>query len=230
MTPNQISASIVETADAVDTISVSMRMNFSVAHLLSSAQFCRETRIIEAAHLGKPLGDYWEELQAHAIATVLTSVAGLESYVNELFVDHEEVFSELPIQLTKKLWEVYEEKSILEKYEFALLLRNGQAQDKGASPYQDVCALIKLRNALTHYKPEWSDKQVEHAKLSKELCYRATVSPFLPSYESLFPRAWMSYGTTKWAITSTTYFILDFEKRASLESKIAPFKDRLTNL
>ncbi len=43
---------------------------------------------------GLSIGDFFEDIQANAIATVLTSVAALEAFANELFVDHGEVFPE----------------------------------------------------------------------------------------------------------------------------------------
>ena len=158
--------------------------------------FCHNVGAIETANAGKPFGDFWEHIQAYSIATVLTSVAALESYANELFVDHAIVFPELREDIMAKLWELYEQKSILDKFDFALLLRQGKAFDKGASPYQDITALIKLRNALTHYKPEWSNEQVEHAKVSSALKYKATHSSYFPPNEPLFPRAWASHGST----------------------------------
>ena len=223
-------------------------MNLSISHLLSAALFSRTAGAIESANAGRAFGDFWENIQANAIAAVLTSVAALEAYANELFVDHAEVFPQLRLDIMAKLWELYEQKPILEKYDFALLLRQGNAFDRGASPYQDIAALIRLRNALTHYKrnalthykPEWSNEQVEHAKVSHALKNRAKVShalknravasSFFPVTDSLFLRAWASHGTTRWAVRSVVSFVLDFEQRASLKSRIAPFVERLNAL
>lgn len=157
-------------------------------------------------------------------------MAALEAYANELFVDHTEVFPELRMDIMAKLWELYEQKPILEKYDFALLLRQGSPFDRGASPHQDISALIKLRNALTHYKPEWSNAQIEHAKVSNALKNRAVASSFFPVSESLFPRAWASHGTTRWAVRSVVSFLRDFEQRASLESRIARLGERMKTL
>jgi hypothetical protein len=230
MTSTIIAAGISESVFAMDTATTNVRTNLSVVHLLSASKFCRATGIIEQANIQNQFGEFWDDIQTQAIATVLTAVAGLEAFANELFVDHAEVFSELRIGVMEKLWELYEQKSILDKYEFALLLRNGVKLERDAAPYQGIAALIKLRNALTHYKPEWSDQESEHAKVSKQLKGRATASSFFSRDERLFPRAWACHGTTKWAVTSVTDFILDFEKRASINSRLAPFETRLRNL
>ncbi len=207
----------------------SFRLNLAVNHLLSARVFTRGAGAIEAANAGQPYGEFWEELQAHAHAAVLTAVAGLEAYANELFVDHADVFPDLRLDVMAKLWEFYELKPMLEKYEFALLLRAGAPFDRGAATYQQVAALIRLRNALTHYKPEWSDDQVEHAKVSLSLQDKAVRCAFLPAHEPLFPRGWVSCGSARWAVRTVVNFILDFEQRARLESRIRPYVERLLN-
>jgi len=228
--PPNIQLTGVDAASTGDFSNASMRISFSVVHLLSAATFSRAAGAIEAANAGKPLEDFWDDLQAQALAVVLTAVAGLEAFANELFVDHAEVFPELRLEVMAKLWELYEQKPILEKYEFALLLRQGKPFDRGAHPYQDVVALIKLRNALTHYKPEWSDQQEEHAKVSSVLQYKASPSPFFPSSESLFPRAWASHGSTQWAVRTVLAFIQAFEQQAGIQSRIQPYVARLDAL
>ena len=230
MVPADHSALITETIVITDSFTADVRSNFSIAHLLSATMFSRAVGALEAENEGKIFGDFWEDILANAIATVFTSVAALESYANELFVDHAIVFPELRLEVMSKLWELYEQKPILDKYEFALLLRQGEALNKGASPYQHIAALIKLRNALTHYKPEWSNEQVEHAKVSNALKHKAIPSAYFPAHEPLFPKAWVSHGTACWAIRSVLLFINEFEQKASLNSRYAPFMDRFSSL
>jgi hypothetical protein len=62
------------------------------------------------------LGKFWNDIFANATATVFASVAALESYANELFIDHEKVFPELKSEVVAKLWELYEQKPPLEKF------------------------------------------------------------------------------------------------------------------
>ena len=217
----------VQAVGSAGAVKASFRADLSVTHLLSAAMFSRAAGEIESANAGQPLGDFWDGLQAQALASVLTAIAGLEAFANELFFDHARIFPDLRLDVMAKLWELYEQKPILEKYDFALLLRTGSSFDRGSQRYQDVAALIKLRNGLTHYKPEWSDQQVEHAKISNALKNKAIKSPFFPSTESLFPRAWASHESTKWAVTSVASFIQDFEHRAGLETRIGPYVTRL---
>jgi hypothetical protein len=103
------------TVSASATITARTRTNLSVLHLLSAAYFSRKVGELETQHDGEAFGEFWEEILAFATATALTATAGLEAYANELFVDHAENFPELRHEVMSKLWELYEQKSTLEK-------------------------------------------------------------------------------------------------------------------
>jgi len=208
----------------------SSRANFSISHLLAAARFSREVGKLQSDNKGRPFGDFFEDIQSNVIATVLTATAALESYANELFVDHATVFPNQSSLILVKLWEVYETKQTLEKFDLALLLLEKDKCDRGASPYQDVASLTKLRNALVHFKPEWTHEQHEHAKVASALKGRIERSPFFVSGEPLFPRGWASHSATKWAVTSIASFIFAFEKSAQLQSRLEPYRSRLDDL
>jgi hypothetical protein len=214
-------------AAMIGTITASSRVNLSIAHLLAAAMFSRAAGALESLNTGQPFGEFWMDIQANAIGAIFTSVAGLEAFANELFVDHATVFPDIRPEVMAKLWELYEQKRTLEKYEFALLLRHGNPFHAGRSTYQNIDVLIKLRNALTHFKPEWSDQAVEHAKLSKYLQPRIKPSPFFPKNEPLFPRAWAGHSSTQWAIRAVVSFILEFETSAKLPSRLQSYRQRL---
>lgn len=200
-------------------VNATIRVNLAVQHILAAARFSREVGQIESEHRGAQFGPFWEGLFHCSTACVLTAVASLEAYANEVFADRKEVFSQYPTSLMDELWKTYEEKSILEKYEFALLLLSKPPMDRGAAPYQDVKALIDLRNGLTHFKPEWMNEADEHAKISQKLAYKFDGSPFLPSDELLFPRRWASHSCTQWAVRSALAFANSFEQAAELPKK-----------
>ncbi len=58
---------------------------------------------------------------------------------------------------------------VTKSFELALNLKGATELDRGASSYQEVATIIRLRNGLMHFKPEWFSAQVEHANLSKLL-------------------------------------------------------------
>lgn len=193
------------------------RVNLSIPHLVSAAFFSRRLGDLESENTGKEFGAFWDEIFAQGSAVVFAAVAALEVYANELFIDHREILPELRDEVMARLWELYEQKQSMEKFEFALLLKRAPQFDKGSRPYQDIAALVKLRNALIHFKPEWFSEQVEHARLSAILAHRAKLSPFFPAAEPLFPRGWASHDTAVWAIESVVSFILS-SKRAHASS------------
>ena len=221
---------VIEGGAATVKATADTRVNLSVPHLLSAGSFSRRVGELEAEHSGKTFGEFWNDIFASATATVFASTAALESYANELFIDHEKVFPELKPQIMAKLWELYEQKPPLEKFEFALVLKSRASLDRGAKPYQDVAALVRLRNALIHFKPEWFSQQEEHAKLSATLRTVATLSPFLQGTEPLFPRGWASHATVVWAVRSVFDFIVEFERRAEVDERMGKFTDRFDAL
>ena len=91
--------------------------------------------------------------------------------------------------------------------------------DRGAGSYQDIKVLIELRNALTHFKPEWMNEADEHAKISAKLFSKIEGGPFLLTSELLFPRRWAGHSCTSWAVNSALAFAKDFERLAGLPAK-----------
>jgi hypothetical protein len=62
--------------------------------------------------------------------------------------------------------------------------------DPNISPVDNAVALIDLRNAVVHFRPEWSDERlVEHDELSTNLDGKFNHSAFFPD-EPMFPSAW----------------------------------------
>jgi len=217
--------SLITGSPDLGTPEVKNRMNYAVPHLISSAMFSRRVGEIEARYAGQGLGSFWDEILAHATASVFVAVAGLEAYANELFVDMDLNFPEVRKELMEQLWSTFEEKKTLDKFDLALLLLKSPILVKGAEPVQGIDALIKLRNALMHFKPEW--EPVEHAKLSAKLRTFFKPSEFFTADLGLFPQSWASHACTVWANNSVMKFIEHFEERAGLPHKLTTFLDRL---
>jgi hypothetical protein len=204
------------------------RSNLSIQHLSAAAYFSRRVAEIERAHAGETFGAFFEEIFWFGSACVLSCAAGLEAYVNELFIDRAEHFPDLRPDVAKKLWELIERKRLLEEFDLALLLKQKPALNRDSGPTLDVAALVALRNGLTHFKPEWDDEQAAHLKLSRKLENRFAPSSFLPSGESIFPRRWATHGCTKWAVKSCIDFLTDFESRSGVPERVAKHATRLS--
>lgn len=194
------------------------RMNLAVQHVMAAARFSREVQRVEAANQDAEFGDFWDEILHYSIACIFGCAASLEAYANELFDDRASVFPGYSNPLLDKLWETFESKPILEKFQFALLLKNLPEMDRGAQAFQRAAILIQLRNALTHFKPEWTNEAVEHKKLSARLAGLFPPSPFMDD-EQVFPRRWATHGCTKWAVESVFGFANQFEQDSKVPSK-----------
>jgi hypothetical protein len=204
-----------------------LRTNLSIHHFLGAARFSRQVAEIEQVNAKQPFGEFFEEILWFGSACVLSCVAGLEAYANELFVDRSEHFPDVRAEIADKLWELFEQKPLLEKFDMALLLKQRPLLDRAAPPTQDVAALIALRNGLTHFKPEWDNQQKAHARIAQQLAGRFEPSAFLPNTEAVFPRRWASHGCTRWAVRSSFLFVEEFETRTGVPARIVKFRDRL---
>jgi hypothetical protein len=123
---------VSEIAVATVSITAKIRVNLAVQHMLAAARFSREVGQLEEQHRGEQFGEFWESILHHATACVLTAVASLEAYANELFTDRSSLFPAYSPELMNNLWETYEQKPILQKFEFALLLLRKPVMDSGA--------------------------------------------------------------------------------------------------
>jgi hypothetical protein len=149
---------------------------------------------------------------------VAAAVAALEAHYNEILLNYmSPLRASMHPSLFDRLWRRMERgDSLLEKYNFMLQLLGKPPLPKGASSYQDVVALIKLRNALIHYKYEWSDQQTTHNELSTTLQSYLNPSPIVPPKGTLFPDYWMSHECTTWAVKSCVAFAKLFDAQAGL--------------
>jgi hypothetical protein len=122
----------------VGTITAKVKVNLAVQHMLAAARFSREVGNLEHQYEGQEFAAFWEGIFHNATACILTTVASLEAYANELFSDRNTLFPEYSPELMHNLWETYERKPVLGKFAFALLLLRKPTMDRGARPYQDI--------------------------------------------------------------------------------------------
>ena len=158
-----------DTVKIADELVASLRTNLAGQNMLAAARFSRRVAELEDNNRCQQFGSFWEEILHNSIASIMCCSSSLEAYANELFFDRETVFPKFSAPLLDNLWETYERKTTLEKFECALLLSEKSGIDKGATLYQDVQIVVELRNALVHFKPEWDTQADRHLKLSKKL-------------------------------------------------------------
>ena len=209
---------------------VAARQYFSGQHLSAAALCARSARAIETAKLGAK--EYVPDHRSYVIGAVLFSVASLEAAINELFTDASEgnlgrlrPVDELVIKRMGEMWLLGVPRTarytVPDKYAIALALAGKSAFDKGAEPWQSVVKLVKLRNALVHYEPEWvpldSAKQPgdEHA-FEKQLAGKFPVNPLAPDENPFYPDKVLGHGCAAWGIRSAMDFMDSFKDKLGL--------------
>jgi len=220
---------MMEEPDQVN-IRLRQRSNFAVQHLIAAAGFSRQCGRIQQENAGKVLGDFYTEQIACVSATVMLSVASLESNINEYLENPEVLFSSVSNQQANEHVQLISNLSILDKYDRTLAFRECAPFIKGERPYQDVDVLISLRNELVHFHPEWHDAQDRHEKLGNKLRYKFELSPFITEETGvMFPHRIVSHGCTAWAVTRSLEFMEVFTEKMGMESKFAKFRSKLSS-
>jgi len=209
------------------TCSATLRTRTSLAlhHLFAACRFAAVVAQDEHKNSGRPFDGFWDEILHNSLGVVTLTVASIESYANELYFEGSIVTPALNPAAAAEL----AEESILRKYSMALAVRTGKRLDFGIIPVQNANALIKLRNAIVHFRPEWFDEQDKHVKLSKILQHKFKPSAFLPD-EPIFPRAWASHDFAIWALRTAVQFLDHFYSEAGVLSPIEKFKPQLREL
>jgi hypothetical protein len=223
----QPNSSTTEFAPLTGSGAMRSRMGFAIQHLLAAARFARRCGEIEKENRGKPIDYFFDEILHCCTASLFFSVASLEANINELFFDSEQHFSHQTPDLIAELWSLVEEKPILDKYQAVLVLKGVAKFEKGTAPYQDVDSLIKARNALVHFKPEWDDDQETLRKVGARLSGKFNLSPFHNDSAPLFPHRCVTHGCAKWAVQASLEFMEAFHDSASVPHKFSLFERSL---
>lgn len=226
-TPKLIMGKAVFSSSTTMSATAISRTNLAVQHIFAAAYFTRKAKELEDVNAGKQFADFYEEIVWNVSSAILFAVAALEADANEIFIDANIHLKEYDKDLLDEIWNLIEKKTILEKYEMVLFLKKKERFDKGDPMYQDAASLIKLRNALVHFKPEWDNEKREHKKIEDRLRGRFALSPFLPVGTEFFPKSCMSHGCAEWAIKAALAFRTYFSNKAGLPDRFAVYFGRL---
>lgn len=180
--------------------SLKHRANFSQYHLLAAKNAAIVASNIEEKYksIAPPQDDFALYLSQVSTAAIC-SVAALESNINEYLVDHEKRISELPVSFTpnvlkkyrklKKdniLQQLFECSDVFLKYDIVSFIIKADLLPENKL-IQEVRYLIRLRNAFTHFTPEWDNALSKHDSLRKSRKNRFSISPFSTTGSLFFP-------------------------------------------
>lgn len=235
---------INESVGIQESYQIMTRTYFSIQHIQSAALFCRLCKKTEDKYNDVYIPDLSTELKAYVTSTVFTCASFLEATINELFCDASDSPKKLEFlgnkrKLLANMWSMDIPRTasykITEKYQIALTLLDKPLFDKGQTPFQDVSALINLRNALIHYEPESFvcniGKKTENKdldKISKQLINKFDESKlFKNSGNYYFPNKCLGYGCAKWAVLYCIKFVDEFSEKIGKEPPYNHVRDKL---
>ena len=204
-------------------VSLRRKHSFSKQHLLAAQYFATTAQSIENAHPGEK---EFARHRAYVTGAILSAAAFLEASINELFHEAENrekekvpSFDDATVARLAKIWGDIEFKSILLKYQTVLEVAGGKRFEQDRAPYDDAESLIRLRNTLMHYKPEWDDEQGRHHNLRERLEKKFPLNPLVPRGSSWFPHLCLGAGCAQWATHAVASFSAEFCVRLKIPSR-----------
>jgi hypothetical protein len=212
-------------------VSLRVKSGLFQFHLDSATRFAFACAKIETEekHLEWPQ-PRWDEARSNALAAVLLAAASLESSVNEFYqqaVDRDrnalKPLSETQINLLAELWPEIERLSPLRKHQVALVAMGHEPMSRGQEPYRSADGLMRLRNALVHFRPEWDDNLKDHQSLEQRLSQLFSVSTLADSAKGQmvwFPNKCLGAGCAEWAIESAVLFSQRFVDTLGIRERL----------
>jgi hypothetical protein len=178
------------------------------------------------------------EHRAYVIGAIFAAVAFREATINELFAGTADERAVGPVEhlpsdaraLMRNLWrcESFSQSAFTKnKFQVALDL-SGKEQFIARHPsYQDFDLLIKLRDRLIHFKPEWIAAgqlatQSDLHEVEKRLRRKFPLNPLLPeptAEHPFYPDKCLSHGCAEWVVKSSLAFTNEFHTRMSIPSR-----------
>jgi hypothetical protein len=193
-------------------VRISLRSYLS-SHLLWTARHeAKLAEKIEAAHVAGRTR-FSIEHRARVLSSIVASVAFLEAMINELYQDaadghapkggHITPLSLECRQLMAELWQSTSSGmlEVIEKYERLLLFAHAPQLDRGGQVYENTRLVLRLRNAIVHFRPEDRSAEDELNKLQKGLQARGFADNALmgSSGNPWWPDKALGYGAAEWA-------------------------------
>lgn len=230
--PTNVTLKVDSTAHSVTTADIRLRVKADLSRqLLATAKlFVRHCAEI-AEHEGEL--DWpqpgWETSRSYAIGAIVMAVAALEASINELYLEAVDRNTHALGALTAEqiaqlevLWESVDRTNILAKYQLVLAVCGKERFAKGAEPYQSADALIDLRNAVVHFKPEWDDELEEHAKLETRLARKfddCVLASRATGHMVWFPGRCLGHGCAVWAVGAVEELVAEFCGRLGIPGR-----------
>ncbi|MGR8980513.1 MAG: hypothetical protein ACU84H_10550 [Gammaproteobacteria bacterium] len=217
------------------------RYSFTAQFLQGSAFFASQARSIEESN---PETASLAEVMKHrafVVSAVLQCAAALEAEIAEVVLygpGHHLGSNGIDAAAHAKIKHLNEdrsksddkhEKTLLQYLKVLELLDRPTKSLKEGQKYEQAKLLIKLRNALIHYKSKWgpameSDRDKRFKKLInglKELKFEKP--PFESVSTNFFPYHCLNASLASWSVTTAIDFIEEFYTKLGIQSPLKPY-------
>lgn len=203
----------------------------------AAGYFANECKKVETEHQAAffPNGK-WQAVdlvvarhQSYAVSSVMQAFNSMEALINEFYGELEsdgrsvaKAFApQVRIDLIKQDLKKCRKKSPLAKYNVALHSAGKPKFDEGKGLGQEFNSLRELRNAMTHYRPEWSDRLDEHSDLETRLKSKFPQSALMPvAGMAWFPNRCFGAGSAAWALDVSERFVREFCQRIGIAHRL----------
>ncbi len=200
-----------------------LKYSFSRQHLKAGSHFAKSADAIESASIKLSAEEELSQHRAYITGAVISVASALEASINELYLEAQDGnphtlkgLEPRAVSILAQFWPEIERYPILHKYQTALLIIGVHKFDKGGPPYQDTESLIKLRDALVHYKPEWDNELNVHEGLEKRLKGKFPENRLAQSESLWFPHKCLSSGCAQWTVNTANVFMQGFCQRTQI--------------
>jgi hypothetical protein len=189
--------------------------------------FLDSGKISEEAHLRH---------EVFILNSILSSVAFLESTINEFYADAADdayfFIDEKNEELLKTISEKWRNEKnfdrapLVNKYQNILMIADKSPFDEDNPVFSNIRTLIEIRNYLMHYKREWivvqkgemtGDIEETHGeKLERMLRNKFVINPLAQKNRPFFPDTCFGHGCAEWAVKNSLAFTDEFFKKLEL--------------
>jgi hypothetical protein len=237
----------LETTD--DESSIRFRDCFSVRYIQSAALLCRLGYRIEKDFLESGTISEEDRLshEVFILNSILSSVAFLESTINELYADaaddayfFTDKKNEVLLQTIGEKWrneKNFDRAPLVNKYLKILMIADKPGFDDNNTVFSDIRSLIEIRNSLMHYKREWIvvqkgeislDFEETHGeKLERMLRNKFPGNPLAQKNRPFFPDTCFGHGCAEWAVGNSLAFTDEFFRKLELPAPYDGIKNEL---
>ena len=222
---------------------------FSVRYIQSAALLCRLGYEIEKEYekTGQISPEFLLRHEVFILNSLLSSVAFLESTINELYADAADdayyFMDEKKEALLRTIREQWKNKKnfdrapMISKYQKILDIAGKIKADEHDTDFSDVRNLIEIRNYLMHYRREWvivqkgpgagKSEETQAEKFEKMLKNKFLENPLAQKNQQFFPDKCLGHGCAEWAVCTSIRFTDEFFKNLELPAPYDGIKNEL---